>query len=98
MDECLHILENSNECPTDKAFAKQVRLQLFSQKVTHLGFQRDDAQDSEIRTEGRAAPPPPPSFYLTAVESQLNELKGSITSDVLQDSESRISSPMQPRS
>ncbi len=69
MEQGLREISASTECPTDKAFALQIRLQLIGQKAIHVREQRAAA------TQGDTGTTPPPDFlYLKALQSQLQDL------------------------
>ena len=65
MDECLQVLEESQECATDEILVQQVRLQLIVENVT-----LDAWNDKPIKT--------PLSFYLQALHSQFQTVKNKL--------------------
>ncbi len=71
MDECLQILDERHECLTDEILVQQVRLQLIVEKVT-LGTWNDGAMETAEHIKA------PPSFYLQALHSQLQEVKNKL--------------------
>ena len=69
MDECLQMLDERQECANDEILVHLVRFQLINENVHSGGFWHG----------GIAAMPGPlqasPSFYLHAIQSQLQSLK-----------------------
>jgi hypothetical protein len=78
MDECLDILTESRESPSDERFVCQVRLQLLAQRVSRAKLQ---ARGVEL-ANGTIVPP---GFYLKALQLKLQELKRSISPELQQD-------------
>lgn len=74
MEEGLRAISSNKECPTDEAFALQIRLQLLAQRTLHLREQQESNYPNYITA------PPPCFFYLNALRGQLQELKASISS------------------
>lgn len=68
MDECLRVLDETQECLTDEILVQQVRLQLIVEKVT-----LSTSYEGAMETAGDIKAPP--SFYLRALHSQLQEVK-----------------------
>jgi hypothetical protein len=66
MDECLQTLSANPESPNDKTLVQQVRLQLIVEKVSH--WQEEITENTE---HTRA----PPSFYIQALKSQVQEIR-----------------------
>ena len=62
MDECLQVLDESLECPTDEILVQQVRLQLVVEKATQVTL-----NDKHMRA--------PLSFYIQALHSQFQDIK-----------------------
>ena len=69
MDECLEILAQRKECPTDAILVQQVRLQLIIEKATQIP--RSDVLSIDVVK-------PPPAFYLKALKIQLQEVRNQI--------------------
>jgi len=68
MDECLQTLVEKQECPTDEVLVQQVRLQLIVEKVAQIPWHDGEIENAEpIRA--------PPTLYLKALQSQLQEVK-----------------------
>jgi hypothetical protein len=72
MDECLRVLSSQHEAPTDEMFAHQVRLQLIAKKVVQTSSNYIEFDKSETHK----APLP---FYLKAFQSQLADIKLSVS-------------------
>lgn len=83
MEEGLRAISSNKECPTDEAFALQIRLQLLAQRTLHLREQQESNYPNYITA------PPPCFFYLNALRGQLQELKASISSKLESQSESK---------
>lgn len=62
MDECLHIIEERQECLTDEILVQQVPLQLIVERVTPYTWYPEHVKA-------------PLSFYLQALHSQFQETK-----------------------
>ena len=77
MEAGLHAIEMNESCPSDKAFAFQVRLQILAQKITQVR-ERQGAGGIDILTPS-ALPPAPASLYLGVLQKELQELKASIS-------------------
>lgn len=77
MEEGLHAIEKNENCPSDKAFAFQVRLQLLAQKMIQVR-ERQEADGIDILTPS-TLPPAPASLYLGVLQKQLQELKASFS-------------------
>lgn len=71
MDECLQVLDETQECHTDEILVQQVRLQMIVEKVT-LGTWYDGVIETAEHIRA------PPSFYLQALHSQLQEVKNKL--------------------
>ena len=82
MEEGLHRIEMNKSCPSDKAFAVQVRLQLLAQKVAQVR-ERQETDGNDILTPS-AIPPAPASLYFGLLQRQLQELKASISPNLEQ--------------
>ncbi|KAI1762953.1 putative C6 transcription factor [Hypoxylon sp. FL1150] len=83
MEEGLHALATSKACPTDEAFAFQVRLQLLAQKSIYIREQRQE--DNTIVAPSTATSRLPASMYVRSFHSQLQELRGSMSAILAQD-------------
>ena len=70
MDECLQVLEETKEHPTDILLVQQVKFQLLIEKVSHGPWQ-DVAMDS-LDMKGL------PALYLKALQTQLHDLKSNV--------------------
>jgi len=75
MEECLRVVGANKECPTDEAFAFQVRLQLLAQRAVQVREQ----QEVDHAHAATAAAPLPAFLYLKALQGQLQELRGSLS-------------------
>jgi len=78
MDECLQMLAQKQECPTDEILVQQVKLQLIMEKVGQTPWYDKDIEHAEF---GRA----PRAFYLMALQSQLQEVRRKIPSELQRD-------------
>ena len=78
MDECLQTLAEKQECPTDEVLVQQVRLQLIVEKVTQAPRYDGEIENTELI---RA----PPALYLKALQSQLQEVKRKLPSELQQN-------------
>ena len=79
MEECLQILTEKQECPADEILVLQVRMQLIVDKISQAPWHDGDYDNPDLR---RA----PPAFYVKTLQSQLQELKGTIPSRLWQNS------------
>lgn len=70
MDECLQILDQTKECPTDEILVQQVKMQLIVEKLA-LNIPSKGAVETTGHTESG-------SFYLENLHSQLQALKTSL--------------------
>lgn len=77
MEECLQILAERPECPTDKILVQQVKLQLIVEKVNHCPWLREAGNAESMGA--------PPAFYLEALKLQLQEAKRQIPIDLQQN-------------
>jgi hypothetical protein len=78
MDECLQVLDETRECLTDEILVQQVRLQLIVEKVTPGTWYEGVIESAEhVRA--------PPSFYIQALHSQLQEVKNKIPPQLQRD-------------
>ena len=78
MDECIRTLEEKQECPTDEVLVQQVRLQLIVEKVAQAPWYDGESENTgPIRA--------PPSFYLKAFQSQLQEVKRNFSPESYQN-------------
>lgn len=68
MDECLQVLLEKSEAPSDEIFAHQVRLHLVAEKATQLSSKDTDHEYHQV--SGTSMP-----FYLRAFNSQLSQIK-----------------------
>ena len=75
MEECLRAVGANKECPTDEAFAFQVRLQLIVQRAVHIREQ----QEVDHAYAATAAAPLPTFLYLKTLQGQLQELRASLS-------------------
>lgn len=73
MEEALDVISMNEVCPSDEAFAFQVRLQLVAQKVAQVREQHK-ADRTDVATL-----PAPTSLYLEVLQKQLQELKASLS-------------------
>jgi hypothetical protein len=71
MDNCLELLVESKECPSDEVFIHQVRLQLISREVENA----------------KGTPAVPTAFILQALQSRLDVVKASVSREIQQDGE-----------
>jgi hypothetical protein len=71
LNECLHILENTNEIDSDATLVQLVKLRLISERISDLSGPSADA-------ELDLAAKPPMNFYLKSVESQLRAFRSNI--------------------
>src|SRR5271170_1606627 len=78
MDECLQMLAEKQECPTDEILVQQVRLQLIVEKVVQAPW-----HDGEIENAERVRAPP--AFYLKALQSQLQEVRRKLPPESLRN-------------
>ena len=62
MEECLRAVGANSECPTDEAFAYQVRLQLLAQRAVQVREQQ------EVDHSHPATVPHPAFLYLKALQ------------------------------
>jgi hypothetical protein len=69
MDECLCILDEGPEGPNDEILVQQVRLQLIVEKVNCLENWQGGLKGRAYRARA------PPSFYLQALQSQVEEVR-----------------------
>ncbi|KAL4808101.1 hypothetical protein BDV18DRAFT_134262 [Aspergillus unguis] len=78
MQECLEILAESHEAPTDSLLVQLVRSQLVVDKVTKdLGYGMDEASSSDYRQA-------PVAFYLKGLQSEIKDIRNHIPSDCFQ--------------
>ncbi|KAI1098443.1 putative C6 transcription factor [Jackrogersella minutella] len=79
MEEGLRAIASNKECPTDEAFAVQIRLQLLAQRTLFIREQQGE-------NHPHVATAPLPTFvYLNSLHGQLNELRESISSELEQE-------------
>ncbi|KAI1774980.1 putative C6 transcription factor [Hypoxylon cercidicola] len=83
MEEGLHALSTNKACPTDEAFAFQVRLQLLAQRSICIREQRQE--DHTLVAPSTTTSPLPASIYVRSFHSQLQELRGSLSPELAQD-------------
>ena len=74
LDECVTVLEEEKECPTDTLLVHLVKLQLIVEKVGQAPWH--DGYDSTTRSAMT-----PAVFYVNAMQAQLQEVKANITHD-----------------
>jgi hypothetical protein len=74
MDECLRVLSNEHEAPTDEMFAHQVRLQLIADRVVQTTSSYTEDGQSEVHKATLA-------FYLKTFQSQLIDVRNGISSN-----------------
>ncbi len=79
LDECLRLLEEKREYPTDLLLVYLVRVQLISNKLACAPWND---------TFGDAMTKFPPEFYLKALQSQLDDLKRNIPPELQTNSKS----------
>lgn len=72
MNEYLQVLDETQECLNDEILVQQVRLQLIVEKVT-VGTWYDGVIETAEHIRA------PPSFYLQALHSQLQEFKNKLS-------------------
>lgn len=77
MDECLRILDELQECPSDAVLVQQIRMQLVIERVGALGVAEH--------------PKMPMSFYLQSLRSQLREVGRVAPPQLQQDGKSSSS-------
>lgn len=82
MEGYLRNLEQSSECPTDKMFASQIRLQLLAQNIAQV--QSRHGEHNYHNTESLAGPE---SFYLHTAQAQLQSLRTSLDPHLLREGE-----------
>ncbi|KLJ07841.1 hypothetical protein EMPG_16670 [Blastomyces silverae] len=81
MEEALRAITTGDSCPTDKLFVAQVRLQLLKQKAEYV---RQLAETGFAHSESATAPASAPRLlYLKTLRRQLNELRCSFPSGIL---------------
>lgn len=73
LDECLRLLEEMREYPTDLLLVYLVRIQLIHNKVARAPW-NDNLGDAAARL--------PPEFYLKALQSQFDDLKRSVPPEI----------------
>lgn len=75
MDECIAVLAENKEQPTDVLLIHLVKLQLLVEKVGQAPWYEGygDATGSTVA---------PPTFYLKALQAQLQNLKEKIPPDI----------------
>ena len=71
MEECLRAVGANHACPTDGAFAYQVRLQLLGQRAAQVREQHN--------IDHPQTAPPPTFLYLKALQAQLQELRETLS-------------------
>ncbi|KAJ9143342.1 C6 transcription factor [Pleurostoma richardsiae] len=78
MEDSLAAISTNKECPTDVAFAMQVRLQLLAQKAVWV-HQQQGLEQGQAPTEAAAFPE---LMSLSALQGQLQELQTSLPSSL----------------
>ncbi|KAH8701970.1 hypothetical protein BGW36DRAFT_109180 [Talaromyces proteolyticus] len=82
MEEALRLIEMNKSCPTDEAFAFQVRLQLLKQRAAYVREQNEtDRAHSPTASVTFSVPG---LLYLKTLLGQLHELRSSIPPDLPQ--------------
>ncbi|KAF2092450.1 hypothetical protein NA57DRAFT_50220 [Rhizodiscina lignyota] len=77
MEEGLRVMNMNKQCHSDEAFAFQVRLQVFAQKINHV---REQQEANSVHVTATAAATPVPAFlYLRVLQAQVQELKASLS-------------------
>ena len=71
LDECIAVLAEKEEYPTDTLLIQFVKLQLIVEKVSHGPWHEE--HDHDIGSSKT-----PPIFYLKALQAQLQELKATV--------------------
>lgn len=69
MEECLDVLSQHAESPYDEMFTHQVRLQRIVVEVESI----------------RGSTAAPPAFYLTSLQSRVNDIKAQISPQLQQE-------------
>ncbi len=80
MEECLRVLSEKKECPSDELFLCQVRCQLLSQRMIQAPQLPEDVGQPESRV--------PAAFYLKALQSNLQQIRGAVSPTLQADGES----------
>ncbi|KAK1759801.1 hypothetical protein QBC47DRAFT_294045 [Echria macrotheca] len=86
MEEALRAVAASRECPTDEAFAFQVRTQLLAQRAVNVREQREMDQALAADQPSAAAAAHVPLFlYFKTLQSQPRELLGRLSPELQQE-------------
>jgi hypothetical protein len=82
MDECVRVLTENKDCPTDAIFAAQVLLQRINQKASEISWRGLDP--GALLMSG---PPTtvPPEFSVRALEAEFEQVRASIAPEILHD-------------
>ena len=80
MEECLHILSETHDCPADVVLVLQVRIQLLLHRANQMGWSAGG-----IDSENNDSPMIPPAFFLKSVQSQLQQLKSGLSTEIQQN-------------
>lgn len=82
MEEYLGMLGRNKQCPQDEALALQVSLQLVVQRTVELrdkqNLERYQAEIAASDASSTSKQPLPASFYLKAVEKELQAIRDSV--------------------
>lgn len=81
LDDCLHVLADEKEYPTDILLVQFVRLQLIVEKVGQAPW-HDGLGDNCYSARA------PSQFYMKAVQAQLQDFKKSIPPELVQNGRS----------
>ena len=83
MEECLRILEESKECPSDEILVQQVRLHLTIAQIERGTWYQGTITAPEHNQE-------PPVLYLQALHSQLQEVKNGFSEESKDNRELKV--------
>ncbi len=79
MEEGLRLIGMYKECPTDKGFTFQVRLQLLAQRAAHIREQREADRANATAASTTSLPA---ILYLKALQGQVQEMRDSLTPEI----------------
>lgn len=81
MNDSLHAIEANKDCPSDVAFAFQVRLQVLAQKAVQV---REQCEWDSPRANSNSGPVLAANFYIRTLQTELHQLSDSLPSSLLQ--------------
>lgn len=85
MDECLQILNDTNDCSSDAILVLEVRIQLLLHKANQMGWSPGGSTSENVDS-----PMIPPAFFLKSVQSQLQQIKAGVSTELSQNGRFQI--------